>query len=335
VLITGGAGFIATFLAEALADKNQLILFDKGFDDRPIAFTSLRNHPNVRLMQGDILDPLQVAQAAEGCDTIIHIAAIVGVQDVLQQPRKTIEVNFLGTRHVLEAIRDPGRLHRFVYFSTSEVFGGMSFRVEEHHQTSFGHVAEARWSYSIAKLAGEHLTFAYRRETGLPAVIVRPFNVFGPRRIGDHAVLQFAVRALRGLPIEIHGDGSQIRSWCYVEDFVDAVLRCLERPEAVGQDFNIGNAQNTCTIYDLAQRIVAIVGSRSEIRFTHIDFADIDLRIPMPRKAAQLLDFRPRWDLDRALRTTVAWYREHHAGVKLKTLNGNRSSGSEGSTRGG
>jgi nucleoside-diphosphate-sugar epimerase len=309
-------------LAEALADRNQVVLFDVGFDDRPVAFSALREHPNVRLIRGDIMDAAQVARAAEGCDTVIHMAAIVGVQEVIRQPRKTIEVNLIGTRNVLEAFRDPGKLYRFVYFSTSEVFGGMSFRVEEHHQTSFGHVAEARWSYSIAKLAGEHLTFAYHREVGLPAVIVRPFNVFGPRRTGDHAVLQFAVRALRGLPIEIHGDGSQIRSWCYVEDFVDAVLRCLERPEAVGQDFNIGNSQNTCTIYDLAQRIVAIAGSRSELRFTHIDFADIDLRIPMLKKAARLLDFRPRWDLERSLRTTVAWYRDHHARIQLPTLNG-------------
>jgi dTDP-glucose 4,6-dehydratase len=138
-----------------------------------------------------------------------------------------------------------------MYFSTSEVFGGMSFRVEEHQPASVGHVNDARWSYSTAKLAGEHLAFAYHREDKLPAVIVRPFNVFGPRRTGDHAVLQFAVRAFRNQPIEIHGDGSQIRSWCYVEDFAEALVRCLERDAAIGQDFNIGNPRNTCTILDL------------------------------------------------------------------------------------
>jgi len=318
VLITGGAGFIATHLAQALAPNNELVLFDTGFEDRALSFTPLPSHKNVRCVTGDILDPVQVAQAAQGCDTIVHMAAIVGVQEVLGKPKKTIEVNFLGTRNVLEAIAKPSSLYRFVYFSTSEVFGGMSFRVEEHHSTTFGHVAEARWSYSIAKLAGEHLTFAYRREGGLPAVIVRPFNVFGPLRTGDHAVLQFVLRALRGEPIEIHGDGSQIRSWCYVDDFVDALLRTLERPEAVGEDFNIGNSQNTCTILDLAQRIVALTGSKAEIRFTHANFADIDLRIPRLRKAVDLLGFRPKWDLGRALEATTAWYRENQERIVLK-----------------
>jgi UDP-glucuronate decarboxylase len=318
VLLTGGSGFIATHLAQALVANNELVLFDTGFDGRPISFTSLRDKKNVHCLVGDIMDPAQVRKAAEGCDTIIHMAAIVGVQEVLGKPKKTMEVNFLGTRNLLEAIKDPSSLHRFVYFSTSEVFGGMSFRVEEHHSTTFGHVAEARWSYSIAKLAGEHLTFAYRRENGLPAVIVRPFNVFGPLRTGDHAVLQFALRAIRGEPIEIHGDGSQIRSWCYVEDFADAVLRTLERPAAVGEDFNIGNSQNTCTILDLAQRIVATLGSKSEIKFIHANFADIDLRIPRLKKAMELLDFRPKWDLQRALDATCAWYQENQSRIALK-----------------
>jgi nucleoside-diphosphate-sugar epimerase len=318
ILITGGAGFIATHLAQALAPHNQLVLFDTGFEGRALSFTELGRRDNVTLLSGDVMDPAQVAKAAQGCDTIVHMAAIVGVQEVLRQPKKTMEVNFIGTRNVLEAVAKPSSLHRFVYFSTSEVFGGMSFRVEEHHSTSFGHVAEARWSYSIAKLAGEHLTFAYRREEGLPAVIVRPFNVFGPLRTGDHAVLQFVIRALRNEPIEIHGDGSQVRSWCYVDDFVDAILRVLERPEAVGEDFNIGNAQNTCTILDLAQRIVALVGAKSEIRFIHPNFADIDLRIPRPRKAMELLQFKPQWDLGRALEATAAWYRENQQRIVLK-----------------
>jgi nucleoside-diphosphate-sugar epimerase len=319
VLLTGGSGFIATHLAEALAKNNELVLFDTGFEGRPVSFTGLLGRKNVQCVVGDIMDPAQVAKVVEGCDTIVHMAAIVGVQEVIGKPKKTMEVNFLGTRNLLEAIKNPADLYRFVYFSTSEVFGGMSFRVEEHHSTTFGHVAEARWSYSIAKLAGEHLTFAYRRENGLPAVIVRPFNVFGPLRTGDHAVLQFVMRSLKNEPIEIHGDGSQIRSWCYIEDFADAVLRTLERPEAVGEDFNIGNSQNTCTILDLAQRIVAIAGSKSEIQFTHQNFADIDLRIPRLKKAMELLGFRPKWDLGQALEATVGWYREHQESIRLKT----------------
>jgi nucleoside-diphosphate-sugar epimerase len=311
ILITGGGGFIASHLADALADKNQLVLFDTGFEGRAISFSRLMDHANVQRVTGDILDMAQVRRAAEGCDTIVHMAAIVGVKEVHRHPKKTIEVNFLGTRNVLEAIASPAKLYRFLYFSTSEVFGGMSFRVEENQPASVGHVNDARWSYSTAKLAGEHLAFAYHREDKLPAVIVRPFNVFGPRRIGDHAILQFAMRALSDAPIEIHGDGSQIRSWCYIEDFTEALVRCLERDEAIGQDFNIGNPRNTCTILDLAQRIVAVVGSKSEVRYTAPEFTDIDLRVPRLSKARTLLDFEPGWDLGRSLEATCAWYREN------------------------
>src|SRR5579864_8148036 len=218
ILLTGGAGFIASHLADALVQENELVLFDTAFEGRPIHYSGLLSHKNVRTIAGDILDSQLVRRAVEGCDTVVHMAAIVGVKKVHEHPKLTLETNFLGTRNVLEAIAMPERMHRVVYFSISEVFGGMSFRVEEHQPASVGRVNDARWSYSAAKLAGEHLTFAYYRENKLPAVIVRPFNVFGPRRTGDHAVLQFAVRALRGLPIEVHGDGSQIRSWCYIDD---------------------------------------------------------------------------------------------------------------------
>ena len=318
ILITGGSGFIATHLVQALAQNNDLVLFDTGFDGRPISFTNLRDNKRIKCVVGDIMDPAQVAKAAEGCDTVMHLAAIVGVQNVLNHPKQTMEVNFIGTRNVLEAVKDPAKLHRFIYFSTSEVFGGMSFRVEEHHHTSFGKVSEARWSYSIAKLAGEHLAFAYRRENGLPAVIVRPFNVFGPLRTGDHAMLQFIMRALRNDTIEVHGDGSQIRSWCYVEDFCEAVLQTLVRPQAVGEDFNIGNSQNTCTILDLAQRVIATCGSKSDIKFSHIDFSDIDLRVPKLKKAMDLLGYKPQWDMKRSVDATVAWYRENSSKITVK-----------------
>jgi nucleoside-diphosphate-sugar epimerase len=317
ILLTGGGGFIASHLADALVDKNELVLFDTGFDGRPVSYCRVLKHKNVSTITGDILDASAVRRAAEGCDTIVHMAAVVGVKRVHEMPKLTIETNFLGTRNVLEAMTKPAQMHRFVYFSTSEVFGGMSFRVEENQPASVGRVNDARWSYSAAKLAGEHLTFAYLREDKLPAVIVRPFNVFGPRRMGDHAVLQFVVRALRGLPIEVHGDGSQIRSWCYIDDFTDAVVRCLERDEAVGNDFNIGNPRNTCTILDLAQRIVAATGSKSEVKYSEPTFSDIDLRVPRLTKARTLLGFEPGWDMIRSLDETCRWYRDNLSSVTL------------------
>src|SRR5262249_48569238 len=154
--------------------------------------------------------------------------------------RETLETNFMGALQILKALEKSPRLERFIYFSTSEVFGVNSFRAHEETPTAIGPAAEARWSYAIAKLAGEHLVKAYHRQVGMPVVTVRPFNVFGPRRLGAHAVLGFILSSLRGHPIEIHGDGSQIRSWCYIEDFCDAMVEMIARPRAIGEDFNIG-----------------------------------------------------------------------------------------------
>lgn len=314
ILITGGAGFIGVSLAEKLCLDNRVILFDAKTEDMPLQFSDFRQHPNVEVVTGDILDAAAVERQVRRADAVIHLAAIVGVNRVRQNARLTINVNFIGTSNVLRAT-DSHKLERLVYFSTSEVFGSNSFRAEEGSITAVGPVSEARWSYAISKLAGEHLVNAYYKETGLPTVIVRPFNVFGPKRTGEHALLRFVVNALEGRDLEVHGDGSQIRSWCYIDDFCDGVLRTLVRPEAVGQDFNLGSARNTLTIYDLAQRVIALTGSKSRIVFTHPDFSDIDVRVPRLDKARELLGYEPRYELDEALRLTIDWYRAHYVAV--------------------
>lgn len=310
VLITGGAGFIGTALAERLVERNRVVLFDRAFAGQSAPLSSAWGHPNLELVTGDILDPAAVSAAVEGADVVVHLAAIVGVKNVLARGRETIEVNFIGTSNLLRAV-ERSALHRFVYFSTSEVFGMNSFRAGEDSPTTIGSVNEARWTYSIAKLAGEHLVHTYHRELDLPTVIVRPFNVFGPLRLGDHALLRFILAALRGEDLEVHGDGTQIRSWCYIDDFVDALERVLVLPQATGEAFNIGNPRNTLTIYDLARRVIELLGSSSRVRFAAIDFSDIDVRVPRLRKAEELLGFRPRVEIDEAIRRTATWYREH------------------------
>lgn len=308
ILITGGAGFIGTAIAEKIADANEIVLFDQRFDGMPVSFSGLPRHKNVRCVTGDILDTAAVKELTSSVDVIIHLAALVGVRNVLRRSRETIKVNFTGTSNLLAATE--GRsLERFVYFSTSEVFGVNSFRVDEMISPSIGSVTEARWSYAIAKLAGEHLLHAYHRELELPSVIIRPFNVFGPNRLGDHAMLRFIVAGLTNAPMEIHGDGSQIRSWCYIDDFVDGVLRTIVRPEAIGQDFNLGNAANTLTIYDLAKRVRDMLEATSPIKFVKVDFSDIDIRVPRTMKAEDLLDFRPVYELEEAVPLTASWYR--------------------------
>lgn len=312
VLITGGAGFIASAVASRLVPDYQLVLLDLDFDDgRPVTYTGLLDNPRVTTVVGDVRDYDLARKAMEGVDAVVHAAAVVGVRNVIDNSRTTIETNILGTVNMVQAAAEQAHLKRFVYFSTSEVFGGSSFRVDEGAFASVGTVDEARWSYAIAKLAGEHLVAAYHREVGFPGVIVRPFNVFGPGRVGDHAMLRFVRAALTGEDLVVHGDGSQIRSWCYIDDFAAALLTMLERPSAVGHDFNIGNSRNTITIYRLAQLVVRLTGSGSRVVFEDIDHPDIDVRVPTTSKASQLLGYDPRVDIEEGIARTVAWYRDH------------------------
>jgi len=311
ILITGGAGFIGSALAGRLAGENQMVLFDRSFRDQPVEFTGLPKHPNVRLVEADILQSYLLDSLAKEADIVVHAAAIVGVGRVCSYPRETLETNFAGTSRILKALEGSARLERFIYFSTSEVFGVNSFRVHEDAPAAVGPAAEARWSYAIAKLAGEHLVKAYHRQGGMPVVTVRPFNVFGPRRLGAHAILEFALHALTKTPIEVHGDGSQIRSWCYIEDFCDALVEMIARPGVAGEDFNIGNPANTLTILQLAQRVVELTGKTVPINLTDSPFPDIGIRVPSLDKARRLLGYRPSYDLESGLRLTIDWYRQH------------------------
>src|SRR6185503_19811476 len=171
---------------------------------------------------------------------------IAGVDTVIESPVRTMRVNMIGTYNVLEAAVATGdTLERLIDFSTSEVFGTHAFNVSEGQVSTIGSVGEARWTYAVSKLAGEHMAHAYHEELGLPTVSVRPFNVYGPGQIGGGAIRAFIETALAGRDLVVHGDGSQIRAWCYVDDMVDALLLCLERPEAVGHSFIVGNARST------------------------------------------------------------------------------------------
>ncbi|HJZ88495.1 MAG TPA: NAD-dependent epimerase/dehydratase family protein [Polyangia bacterium] len=309
ILITGGAGFIGSYLVERLHGANHVVVLDNLRRDA-LGKTGLIEKPSVELLVGDVLDRDVVRRAIAGCDAVIHMASIAGVDTVLKNPVATMRVSLLGTMNLLEAAVELGNVRRFMDFSTSEVFGRYAYNVSEFGSTTLGAVGEARWTYAVAKLATEHLAFSYHKEHGLPAVSVRPFNVYGPRQVGEGAVHHFIVRALRGQPLLIHNDGSQIRAWCYVDDIVDGILLALERPEAVGQAFNIGNPRSTLTIYNLAREVVRLSSSGSRIEFVKWDQQDIELRIPNIDKARELLGFRPQVDLEEGLLRTIYWYRQ-------------------------
>jgi UDP-glucose 4-epimerase len=309
-LITGGAGFIGTTLARELVDANFVVALDNMHRDA-LTGTELAEHPNFEFHQADVLDGEAMTELASGATHVVHCAAIAGVDTVLESPVRTMRVNVIGTYNVLEAaVATLPTVERLVDFSTSEVFGTHAFRVQEGNVSTIGSVGEARWTYAVSKLAGEHMAHAYHDELGLPTVTVHPFNVFGPRQIGGGAIRAFIEAALAGRDLTIHGDGSQIRAWCYVTDMVRGVLACLERPEAIGQTFNIGNPRSAVTIYDLAQRIKRLTGCSGEIVFQPLHYADVELRIPNVEKAREQLAWEPQVELDDGLARTIAWYRE-------------------------
>lgn len=309
ILLTGGAGFIGTALAHRLLEHNDVVIYDNGHRNA-LKDSRLLGHPRLRVVEGDVLDAPRLREAGRGCHVVVHLAAIAGVDTVLKMPVTTMKVSLIGTYNALEAALAEGGVERFIDFSTSEVFGTYAYKVKEGDVTALGAVGEARWTYAVSKLATEHLAHNYHVQYGLPAVSIRPFNIYGPGQVGEGAIHRFIVRALRGEDLEIHNDGSQIRAWCYVDDIIEAVLLCIERKEAVGQAFNVGNPRSVCTIYDLARKVVRVAASKSQLRFVEWKHADVELRIPNIEKSRDLLGWKPLVDLEEGLARTIAWYRE-------------------------
>ncbi len=310
IFITGGAGFIGSTLVGRLIEKNTITVFDNyardSLSDKPY-----HDHANLTVIRGDVLDYDAVARAMAGTDIVVHCAAIAGIDTVIVKPVNTMRVNMVGSANVLEAASQLDRVDRVVCFSTSEVFGSMAFQSEESSDTVIGQVGEARWTYAVSKLAEEHMAIAYCQERWLPTAVVRPFNVYGPGQVGTGALRTFILRALRDETIEIHGAGTQIRAWCYVDDMVQGVLLAMAHPKAVGESFNIGNARAVTTISGLANTVVRVLESKSQLVYTRKDYADVELRVPSVHKARDLLGFEAQVDLEEGIRRTAEHYRNH------------------------
>lgn len=311
IFILGGAGFIATHLIERLVYNNRIIVYD-SLSRNSLKESKVWGHPNIKIIQGDILnyDFLKI-NIPRNTDIILHMAAIAGIDTVIKNPLKTMEVNIVGTYHILKAVQELKiikKLKRFINFSTSEVFGINAFRANEKSSVNLQPVGEARWTYSVSKLAGEHMVYSCHKQFGLRAVTVRPFNVYGPMQIGEGAIHHFVVRAIKNEPLVIHGEGDQIRSWCYINDMIEGILLCLEEEKAIGEVFNIGNPKGTITILGLAEKVVHLAKSRSQIQYTPRSYVDVELRIPSIEKIKDILKFEPEVDLNEGIKRTIEWY---------------------------
>lgn len=308
IFITGGAGFIANTLIRHYINHNTIIVYD-NFHRDTLSSSDVARHSNLKIIKGDVLDLNFLIESMKGADVVVHAAGIAGIDTVIKDPVRTMRVNMIGTANTLEAAKLNGVKDRFIDFSTSEIFGSHAFKSTENTPAVAGSVGEARWVYAVSKLSGEHLAHAYFKQYGLPVVTVRPFNVYGPGQTGEGALQIFIKRALKNEDIFIYGDGTAIRAWCYVDDFVDCLINCIENPLAIGESFNLGNARTVITTLGLAQAVCRTLKSDSKIIFKDALSADIEMRIPSVQKAKEILGFEAKVDLEEGILLTSEYFK--------------------------
>jgi len=311
-LITGGAGFVGSHLCEHLLRLGHEVLVIDDLSTGAIDnIAHLKGTPGFSYTIESIDNEPLLAELIDRCDAVYHLAAAVGVKLIVEKPVHTIETNVYGTELVLKHASKKQKL--VVIASTSEVYGksaDVPFR--EEADLVLGATVRHRWAYACSKLLDEFLALAYFKERGLPVVIVRLFNTVGPRQTGRYGMVlpTFVRQALEGQPITVFGDGRQSRSFTYVGDVVDALVRLAGEPRAVGEVFNIGNT-GEISIADLAERVRQLAGSRSPIRLVPYDeayeagFEDMPRRVPDISKIRALIGYEPRLGLDDIIRTVI------------------------------
>lgn len=320
-LITGGAGFIGSHLAEALITRgDQVTVVDDESTGDADNLAAIRRHPGFTFVRGSVADRALVGRLVAEADDVYHLAAAVGVQLIASNPIRTIETNVYPTELLLAELRrqqEAGRAVKLFLASTSEVYGkNPKSNWTEDDDLVFGPTTRARWSYGVSKAIDEFLALAYWRQYRLPVVIARFFNVVGPRQTGSYGMVlpRFVDAALAGRPLTVHDDGRQVRCFGHVADVVRAVMELMQTPEAHGRVFNVGSDQPV-SILDLARRVIAIVNPSLTVEFQSYaeayspDFEDVRSRVPDLGRLRAAIDYRPRYSLDDVIREVVAWKR--------------------------
>jgi UDP-glucose 4-epimerase len=317
-LITGGAGFIGSHLAEALLKRGEeVVVIDNLSTGSMQNIKHLKPDAGFSLHIDTIMNEALMRRLIKGCDIVYHMAAAVGVKYIIDNPLESLQTNVKGTELVLELANECGK-KKVVIASTSEIYGkdrpGKRIFKEDDDRV-LGSTTISRWSYSCAKAMDEFLALAYWREKKLPVVIVRFFNTIGPRQTGTYGMVapRFVKHALLGQPITIYGDGNQTRSFCYVSDVVGALIAISKNGKAVGEIFNIGNP-NPITIKELAQKVKRLTRSASPIVYVPYEkayekgFEDMRHREPDISKIKGLVGFQPKVDLDDALKAIIKYF---------------------------
>jgi UDP-glucose 4-epimerase len=315
-LITGGAGFIGSHLAEALLKKgNRVTVVDDLSTGQKENIRHIRSNSSFSFVEGTVLDENLMEKLIENCDVIYHLAAAVGVKFVIDNPIRSIETNVNGTDIVVRAASKKKK--RVFLASTSEVYGKTENGLfEENSDRIVGATTIGRWSYACSKALDEFLCLAYHRERELPVIIGRLFNTCGPRQTGKYGMVipRFVKQALTNQPVTVYDDGKQTRSFCYVGDSVRAIISLVEEPNASGKIFNIGSEEAT-TIENLAEKVVKLTGSKSEIVYVPYEkayergFEDMRHRVPDISKIRNLIGYKPRCNLDMILKEVIKHFK--------------------------
>ncbi|MFB0562882.1 MAG: SDR family NAD(P)-dependent oxidoreductase [Candidatus Lokiarchaeia archaeon] len=316
-LVTGGAGFIGSHIAEELLKRgNRVLVIDDLSTGKRENISHLEGEEKFSFIQGTILNASLMESLVEECDIIYHLAAAVGVEFIICNPIRSIEINALGTEIVLRLAEKNKK--RVIIASSSEIYGKNQKKIfKESNGRFLGTTLTHRWSYSCSKALGEFLALAYWREKRLPVIIVRLFNTCGPRQTGNYGMVvpRFIEQAISGEPITIYGDGNQTRSFAYISDVVNGMVSLASHPGAVGEIFNLGGEQGI-TISDLAKKIKRFTKSNSEIIYLPYEeaygegFEDMRHRIPDTTKIRNLIGYVPRVGLDDALKKTIEYHRD-------------------------
>ena len=312
-LVTGGAGFIGSHLADRLLDRgDQVVLLDDLSTGRLANIEHLTGGPDAEFVLGSVLNADLVDHVVSRVDTVFHLAAAVGVNLIVEKPLESLMTNIRGTETVIEKAHKYGK--RILVTSTSEIYGkNTSDSLSEDDDRILGSPLKSRWSYSEAKAIDEILAYTYWREKGLETVIVRLFNTVGPRQTGSYGMVvpRFIGQALRNQPITVFGDGTQTRCFCHVSDVVGGLIALSEHPDAFGKVFNLGGSDEI-SMADLAERVIHLVESESHLEFIPYDdayeegFEDMARRVPNTDRANRLVGFEPSVGLDDIILSVIA-----------------------------
>ena len=316
ILITGGAGFIGSHLAEnLLKDGHNISIIDNLSTGSLSNIDAIKHHEKFDIKIASILDEATMTELVSSADCIYHLAAVVGVKNIMLKPVETLETNVKGTETVLRLANKFKK--KILITSTSEVYGKNECPVNEDSDRIMGPTNKRRWAYACSKALDEFEALAYFDEKKLPVVITRLFNTVGPRQTGRYGMVlpNFVQRALMGRPITVYGTGEQTRCFTHVLDVVDAVTALMEEPKAEGQIFNVGNNEEI-SIKNLALLVKEMTGSHSELEFIPYEkaygpgFEDMDRRCPNIDKIEKYIGFRPRHDLRSIIQSVIEYFKQ-------------------------